>query len=82
MLVLHLNTSDGDAISAFNMPASESVTVTLPRPIVDTPAFDRNPAGDFTELSAAGNDRPRGIWSDWVTMWLRTMRTARSTPTT
>ena len=70
MLVLHLHSSDGNAISAFNMPTSEGVTVTLPRPIVDTPAFDRNPAGDFTELSDAGNDLPWGIWSDWVTMWV------------
>ena len=31
-------------------------------------AYARDPAKDFDTLEAAGNDDPRGIWSDGVTM--------------
>ena len=30
----------------------------------------RNPDKDFKTLNEAGNDRPRGIWSDGETMWV------------
>ncbi len=30
----------------------------------------RDPDKDFKTLSEAGNDRPRGIWSDGTTMWV------------
>ena len=30
----------------------------------------RVPAKDFNTLDAAGNDSPRGIWSDGTTMWV------------
>ena len=30
----------------------------------------RDPAKDFNTLDAAGNDSPRGLWSDGVTMWV------------
>ena len=30
----------------------------------------RDPRKDFTALSAAGNDRPRGIWSNGTIMWV------------
>ena len=30
----------------------------------------RDPAKDFDTLDAAGNDSPRGLWSDGVTMWV------------
>ena len=33
-------------------------------------AFARNPAEDFNTLDAAGNDSPRGVWSDGETMWV------------
>ena len=57
-------------IFAYNMPASEGVTVRLPKPVVDTPAFDRDSEGDFTGLAAAENNVPWGIWSDWSTIWV------------
>ena len=31
---------------------------------------DPDPAKDFDTLHDAGNDRPRGIWSDRITMWV------------
>ena len=37
---------------------------------ITSKARDRDPRKDFTALSAAGNDRPRGIWSDGTTMWV------------
>ena len=33
-------------------------------------AYSHDPAKDFDTLDAAGNDDPRGIWSDGVTMWV------------
>ena len=30
----------------------------------------RNPANDFDTMKAAGNESPRGIWSDGTTMWV------------
>ena len=33
-------------------------------------AYARDPARDFDTLEAAGNDHPRGLWSDGVTMWV------------
>ena len=35
-----------------------------------TLASDRCASVDFNELSAAGNDRPRDLWSDGTTMWV------------
>ena len=36
----------------------------------DLAAQERTPAHDFDTLSAAGNQDPRGIWSDGTTMWV------------
>ena len=33
-------------------------------------AYSHDPSKDFDTLDAAGNDDPRGIWSDGVTMWV------------
>ena len=33
-------------------------------------AYAHDPAKDFDTLDAAGNDDPRGLWSDGVTMWV------------
>ncbi len=33
-------------------------------------AYARDPAKDFDTLEAAGDDDPRGLWSDGVTMWV------------
>ena len=46
-----------------------ALTAELPVPAGLGP-FDRDPDKDFNTLSAAGNDRPEGLWSDGVTMWV------------
>ena len=33
-------------------------------------AFARNPGADFNGLMAAGNNKPWGLWSDGITMWV------------
>ena len=33
-------------------------------------AYSHDPSKDFDTLDAAGNDDPRGIWSDGVTIWV------------
>ncbi len=32
--------------------------------------FERDPDKDFNTLSAAGNDAPKGLWSDGITLWV------------
>ena len=59
-----------DKIYAYNMPSAPGVSIQPPKPVVDTPAFERNAAGDFTGLAAAKNNVPQGIWSDWATVWV------------
>ena len=59
-----------DKIYAYNMPSALGVSIRPPKPVVETPAFDRDASGDFTGLAAAGNTDPEGIWSDGTTMWL------------
>ena len=46
-----------------------ALTAELPVPAGLGP-FDRDPDKDFNTLSAAGNDRPEGLWSDGITMWV------------
>ena len=59
-----------DKIYAYNMPSAPGVSIQPPKPVVETPAFDRDASGDFTGLAAAGNTDPEGIWSDGTTMWV------------
>ena len=61
---------NGDKIYAYNMPSAPGVSIQPPKPVVETPAFDRNAAMDLTGLSAAKNNAPRGIWTDWATVWV------------
>ena len=55
-------------VYAYNMPSAPGVSIQPPKPVVETPAFARNPAEDVNGLVNAG--RPWGIWSDGTTMWV------------
>ena len=46
------------------------ITVDVTNPVSPTGDFARDPDEDFDTLDDAGNDNPRGIWSDGTTMWV------------
>ena len=54
------------AVVAGLVIAKEALASQAPTPSV----FERNPANDFDTLDAAGNNRPTGVWSDGMTMWV------------
>ena len=61
-----------DGIYAYDMPEG-TTPVESTDPVADPAAFDRDPAKEF-ELDCRGYARnncdPRGLWSDWTTMWV------------
>ena len=57
-------------ILAYNMPEG-TAPVQSTDPVADPADFDRDTAMEFgRRLYNADNDHPRGIWSDWTTMWV------------
>ena len=46
------------------------ITVDVTNPVSPTGDFARDPDEDFDTLDDAGNDNPKGIWSDGTTMWV------------
>ena len=67
---MRVSDATADKIYAYNMPSAPGVSIQPPKPVVETPAFDRNAAMDLTGLAAAKNNYPLGIWSDWATIWV------------
>ncbi len=68
---LWVSDSLGRKIYAYDLPLGTSATPSTSG--IAAPAGNalaRNPAEDFNALAAAGNNRPWGIWSDGVTMWV------------
>ena len=57
-----------DRIYAYYMPEGTAYVEPID-PIADTAAFDRDRASDV-RLEYKENDRPRGIWSDFTTVWV------------
>ena len=62
-----------DKIYAYNMPAIstlEEVGESIVQQPEQSPPYARAPAKDFNTLRAAGNNGPRGLWSDDTTLWV------------
>ena len=59
-----------DKIYAYNMPSAPGVSIQPPKPVVETPAFDRMPRWTSQGWLPPRNNYPLGIWTDWATIWV------------